>query len=62
MSDQLKHFCGVLAVGTHCGHVYLIGKAYINDLIYKASGMFTLWTSLSCMLKAAFYFFSVLKF
>ena len=32
LSEHLMCFCGILAAGTHCGHVYLIGMPYATHL------------------------------
>jgi len=29
LSEHLMCFCGILAVGTRCGHIYLIGKPFM---------------------------------
>ena len=26
LSEHLRYFCGIVAVGTNCGHVFLVGK------------------------------------
>jgi len=36
LSEHLMCFCGVLAAGTRCGHIYLIGKCTTCPLAYQS--------------------------